>query len=97
MKFFVSILQLVIISIILFKYPVQCYSSVQTILALESPINYFHDDNEKRLCDILLDSISIRLLNKDELDIISPNELASMIHNCQKKNSHIHLVKIMNH
>lgn len=91
MKFFVSILQLIIISIILFKYPVQCYSFVKKKLALTSPVNHFHDDYEKRLCDILLDSVSIRLLHKDELDMLSPNELVSMIHNCQRENSHIQM------
>ena len=93
MKFFVSILQLIIISIILCRYPVQCYSSVKTILALTSPVNHFHDDYEERLCDILLDSVSIRLLHKDELDMLSPNELVSMIHNCQRENSHIQMNK----
>ena len=91
MKFFVSILQLIIFSIILFKYPVQCYSFVEKKLDLTSPVNHFHDDYEKRLCDILLDSVSIRLLHKDELDMLSPNELVSMIHNCQRENSHIQM------
>jgi regulator of sigma D len=64
---------------------------VKKILVLTSPVNYFHDDYEKRLFDILLDSISIRLLHKDELDMLSPNELVSMIHNCQRENSHIQM------